>query len=202
MAQTILTRKAQIKATAQNLFKEKGYSATSMRDLAKAVGIEPASLYSHISSKEEILSSICFRIAGEFNDALSSALTIGSNPIDALTNAIIAHTEVICRNLDAAAVFFNEWKHLPVHDLEVFKHKRHQYEEKFKQLLQEGMYADVFHISDINFTLRMLFASMNATYEWYKPNGKLTPKEIGLQIAHYALAGVNAINNKETSFTK
>src|SRR3954454_19291326 len=60
------TRKQIIAKKASDLFKEKGYGATSMRDIADAIGVEAPSLYNHISSKKEILQEICFRIASVF----------------------------------------------------------------------------------------------------------------------------------------
>src|ERR1051325_4646194 len=60
------TRKDVIIAKAAKLFREKGFSATSMRDLAEHVGVEAASLYNHISSKAEILQEICFKTANNF----------------------------------------------------------------------------------------------------------------------------------------
>ena len=51
----IETRKEEIIVTAAKLFKEKGFSAVTMRDIAKSVGIKAASLYNHINSKEELL---------------------------------------------------------------------------------------------------------------------------------------------------
>ncbi|RYF93648.1 MAG: TetR/AcrR family transcriptional regulator, partial [Chitinophagaceae bacterium] len=60
------TRKDVIIAKAARLFREKGYSASSMRDLAEEVGVEAASLYNHISSKAEILQEICFKVANKF----------------------------------------------------------------------------------------------------------------------------------------
>src|SRR3954471_9626531 len=60
------TKKEVIIDQAARLFHEKGFSATSMRDLAEQVGVEAASLYNHIQSKSEILQEICFKVANEF----------------------------------------------------------------------------------------------------------------------------------------
>ena len=61
-----LSRKEQIIKIAQNMFREKGYAGTSMRDLANAVGIEAASLYNHIKSKSELLHELVFNVANRF----------------------------------------------------------------------------------------------------------------------------------------
>jgi AcrR family transcriptional regulator len=65
-----ISRKEQIIQKAAKLFKEKGFEAASMRDIAGELGIEAASLYSHIKSKDEILETICFRMADELLKAI------------------------------------------------------------------------------------------------------------------------------------
>src|SRR3954467_2651889 len=66
------SKKEIILQKAAAMFREKGFAATSMRDLAESVGIEAASLYNHIRSKNEILEAICFDVANRFKTNIDS----------------------------------------------------------------------------------------------------------------------------------
>ena len=67
-----MTRKKQILHTAALLFKERGYSAVTMRDLAAAMDMKAASLYNHISGKQEILATIILEVAHEFTAGMDA----------------------------------------------------------------------------------------------------------------------------------
>src|SRR5260370_18212057 len=71
------------------LFREKGFGASSMRDLAVHVGVEAASLYNHIQSKSEILQAICFKVANEFISHLDA--------VEASNETILKKMEMIIR---------------------------------------------------------------------------------------------------------
>ena len=85
------TRKEEIEEKATQLFRTKGYAASSMRDLAQVLGIEAASIYSHVKSKEEILQKICFRMANEFFTAKDRIEKLDIPPIEKLSKAMEAH---------------------------------------------------------------------------------------------------------------
>src|SRR5476649_2872519 len=107
-----LSRKEQVIRKAAELFREKGYAASSMRDLAQKLGIEAASLYSHIKSKEEILRNLCFDMASEFRKSLDDVEKQTIPASEKLKNGIIGHIQVMARDLTASAVFMNEHRHL------------------------------------------------------------------------------------------
>ena len=165
MAKKTIDSKLRIREEAQNLFREKGYSATSMRDLAQAVGVEAATLYSHIKSKEEILQSICFDIADSFFNAFEKATLTEKDAALKLTAAIEAHLQVIWQNSDAAAVFFHEWRHLSEPYLTDFKLMRRRYEHGFRKIVQEGIDTGLFNPMDVKFTVLTLFSAMNWTFD-------------------------------------
>jgi TetR/AcrR family transcriptional regulator, cholesterol catabolism regulator len=190
MAEVLFDRKEQINEIAQNLFRTKGYAATSMRDLAKEIGIEPASIYSHVKSKEALLQNICFRIAAEFFDALQETLKKETTAETKLSNAIEAHVKVILNNLDATTVFFHEWKHLSEPSLSEFKTLRNKYEKQFRSIIEAGIATGEFDEVDAHVSIKLLFAMMNSIHEWYNPKGKLKQKEIVRNIVETFVFGI------------
>jgi TetR/AcrR family transcriptional regulator, cholesterol catabolism regulator len=190
MAEVLFDRKEQINEIAQNLFRTKGYAATSMRDLAKEVGIEPASLYSHVKSKEKLLQNICFRIADEFFDALQNVLEEDVSTEEKLSAAIDAHVGVILNNLDATTVFFHEWKHLSEPSLSEFKTLRNKYEKQFRSIIEAGIESGEFDEVDTHVSIKLLFAMMNTIHEWYNPKGKLKQKDIVRNIVETFVFGI------------
>lgn len=183
-------RKAQIKEVAQNLFRERGYAATSMRDLARQVGIEPASLYSHITSKESILREICFRMADEFFEVMDQIRVLPVSPPERLQKAIVAHMGVIRNNFDAATVFFHEWRFLEEPNLSRFKTMRKTYEYQFREILEEGIQTGHFREVDVKVVLPTLFSAMNWAHEYVKPSSQLPSSELGKSIYQLFFEGL------------
>jgi AcrR family transcriptional regulator len=182
------TRKQQIEEQATALFKTKGYKATSMRDLAQILGIEAASLYSHIKSKEEILQNICFKMADAFFLAIKRADE--TNPELQLETAIKSHFKVISENIDASAVFFNEWRHLSEPHLTEFLAMRTRYEQFFLEIIHLGIKCGLFRPIDSKFAMMTILSSINWTHQWYRPTGKMSVEEIGGQLSELLIKGL------------
>ncbi|MDN5201123.1 TetR/AcrR family transcriptional regulator [Fulvivirgaceae bacterium BMA10] len=185
-----LSRKEQLELAATELFKEKGYAASSMRDLANKLGIEAASLYSHIKSKEEILSNICFRMANEFFEAINKIEIENISASAKLERAIIAHTQVIIKNVSASSVFLHEWRHLNQPKLDEFIAMREDYQNKFISIIEEGIANDEFISIDAKFAVLTILSSLNWIHNWYDPNGKMSPLEIGQQLSRMSINGL------------
>ena|SRR5688572_25180747 len=194
-----LSRKDQIEQTATALFKSRGYAATSMRDLATALGLEAASLYSHIKSKEEILQRICFRMANEFFEGLEQAEKTPGNSREKLEAAIKSHLTVLTKQPAASAVFQNEWKHLSEPFLTDFLKLRNDYENHFRQIIKAGNATGEFNVSDEKMATLMLLSSLNFVHTWYKPDGNLTPEQISETLSNMLLNGIVSGQKSKTA---
>lgn len=170
------------------MFRTKGYSASSMRDLAAVMGMEAASLYSHIRSKQEILQKICFRMADEFFQAIEKITEY--SPELRLEAAIKAHFKVITENIDASAVFFSEWRHLHEPVLSEFLALRSQYEQYFMQIIDDGIRQKQFRPVDQKLAMMTILSSINWTHQWYHPTGKMSAEEIGDQLSEILINGL------------
>ncbi len=106
------TRKQEIIQVAASLFKEKGYSAVSMRDIAQAMDIKAASLYNHISGKQEILSSLIVNVAEAFTSEMSQIISTSLTPIQKIKKVIEIHIDITVNYSENIATLNNDWMHL------------------------------------------------------------------------------------------
>jgi AcrR family transcriptional regulator len=184
-------RKVQIELEAARLFRDRGYPATSMRHLAQTIGMEAASLYNHFRSKEEILKAICFSIADEFLAAQEAAIEAHrDDPETALRACILAHIQVVIRNLDSAAVFFQDWRHLSEPSLSAFRGLRRTYQNRYRALIADGIRKNAFRPVDEKFAAMTLLSALNMIHEWYKPEGSKAIDDIGHEMGHILLYGL------------
>lgn len=191
MSETLnISRKEQILSTAARMFKQRGYASTSMRDIASELGMEAASLYHHIASKEEILESISFAIADKLIAAIAEVNDIYFNAEEKLRMAIEQHVKIITQNIDQSAVFMHEWRSLSEPKLTEFKTLRDAYENEVKVILNDGVNEDLFEDVDQKFAALTILSTLNWVNEWYNPKGKMSPTEIANKLSDFILGGL------------
>ena len=185
-----ISRKEQIVNVAAKLFKQKGFVATSMRDLAAELGIEAASIYYHFKSKEELLEKICFDMADKFITNAKEVNDIYFNAEEKLKMAIKLHVETITENQNQSSVFLSEWRNLSEPRLKLFRQLRQQYENQFTIILADGEKEDIFDDVDKKFAVLSILSTINFINEWYKPEGKMNASEIADKLSHFIMGGL------------
>jgi TetR/AcrR family transcriptional regulator, cholesterol catabolism regulator len=184
-----MTRDDIIQAAAQ-IFTEKGFHAASMQDIADAVQLQKASLYHHVSSKQEILLAILDQTLDLLISQLTDILELDLPPEQRLRLGMIAYLRILTQHHSLASVLLLEYRSLQP-DLKA-RHipRRNRYESLWRNLIQEGQMAGIFTCTDIAFTARMLLGAMNWTITWYRPDGILSADEIATGYADIFFKGL------------
>ncbi|WP_211177904.1 TetR/AcrR family transcriptional regulator [Pseudonocardia acidicola] len=178
-------------AAATRLFGEHGYAATTMRDIARAVGILPGSLYAHIESKEAVLLEIIEGGVDRFNAAMEQVDARDLPPEAALREAIGRHLEIVADNPQRTLIVFHQWRFLGDANRRRLLAKRARYEEFFVRMVRAGIAAGAFDpCLDPKVTVLVILGALNWTPEWFSPTGPATPHEIASKIADGLLEGV------------
>lgn len=190
MEKTSTAKRTEIIKQAAILFREKGYTATSMRDLAATVGIEAPSLYNHIKSKEDLLKEICFSVAEGYLRVLQEVETNTSNYEEKVKALLRNHIYMATENQAADCVSHDEWRHLKEPYFSEFVDLRKDYETRFLQLLEQGMLAGEFFRSDPQLVLYTLLSSVRWLHRWYKSSRHLGMEAISTQILSLLTLGI------------
>ena len=133
------SKKGAISKDAAKLIRKKGFSATSMRELAVDIGVEASSLYNHIGSKSELLQIICFKVANDFINQINELEQIETEVPIKLEKIIRFHIHKMLEDYDMVYVANHEWKHLQEPFLKNFLNQRKLYENKLIELIKIGI---------------------------------------------------------------
>jgi AcrR family transcriptional regulator len=184
-------RRDEIREVAEKLFREKGYMATSMRDIADEMNMKGGgSLYAHIKGKEDLLWEIAIEAIEAFFGGLMPILEQVNSPDEKLRQAMITHMLVIMTRLGGAVVYFDEWRHLTEPRLSEFTSRRDIYEKMFQRLIHQGITENTFRPVDERLATLHVLGAINGVRRWYKPTGRLSDQEVATSIADMVLNGL------------
>jgi len=165
-----------------SLFSSKGYSATSLKEIADQVGLHKTSLFHYFKNKEEILMEVMDKGLREYVNVLDEpAIDPNLDAERKLRIALEKQVSVICKYKDYINVGLNEIKSLTPKNREKYNTKRKQYGKRFEKIIQEiqGHNGSAL-FKDLNFKIVNLgiLGMCNWIINWYKEDGPLGPKEI------------------------
>ena len=173
---------------AGHLFHEKGYSATTIRDIADAVGMRSGSPFYHFKSKHDMLRAVVLEGMGAINAAVAQAARSGKSPRARFEGMLRAHLNELlgAEGRDFAATLLHESRHLNPDELAEVVTLKDDYEAMWQQVLddlrQAGLIAD-----DSRVVRLLLLGALNWTVQWYRPDGPDSIDQIARRLAGFML---------------
>lgn len=184
-----MTRDEILEAAAQ-IFSQKGFHATSMQDIAQAVNLQKASLYHHVSSKQEILVTVLDQALDLLIERMQEVLAQSLPPDEKLRTAMKVYLKTLLDHRDLASVLLLEYRSLEPEYYSRHVPRRDRFERQWRDLIAEGTSQNMFNCVDASLVSRALLGVMNWTITWYRPDGPLSPEEIAGQFADLFLLGL------------
>lgn len=185
------TPREAIADVAVRLFSEHGYTGTTMRDIANAVGMLPGSLYAHIDSKETLLLEIVQTGIERFL-AIERLLKASTEPPEErLRIAIKAHVAVVAENPERMLVVFHQWRFLSDPNRARAVTMRRRYAQTFVKIVDDGIARGDFSPQlDTRIAVFGILGALNWTPEWYSPKGRASAEEIGEKLTQILICGL------------
>lgn len=187
---TEVTRRDEIIKTAAKLFKEKGYSAVTMRDLATAMGMKAASLYNHINSKQEILRAIIISLAEQFTKEMEFIKTSENNAIEKLGLIISLHIDITVKNTYGMACLNNDWMHLEEQSA-YYLELRKKYEQDFVDIIKLGMSSNEIADSNPEVVMFSILSTLRSLYLWIPKGEDINTIELSQNLSRILIYGIN-----------
>ncbi len=184
-----MTRDDILDAAAQ-VFRQKGFHGASMADIAEAVKLQKASLYHHVSSKQEILLALLDRALDMLIEQIGA---VAHQPLPAdqkLRQMIRAYLVSLAENSDLSSVLLFEHRSLEPEQRQRHVPQRDRFEALWRQAVEQGVQEGTFVCSSPPIAVRALMGALNWTLTWYRPDGPQSIEQIAARYADLFLDGL------------
>lgn len=185
------SRERVIEAAAE-LFRTRGFDATSMREIAEAAGFGKSSLYHHVPSKQELLGEIVDRGVAKLMSALKEVATAELPAAIRLRAAVRTHVLTYIEHRDSVACFIQEGRALSPEQRAGYVAKRDRYEAWFRRIVADGIASGEFRPTNVKLAVFAILGMCHWVVRWYRPDGDFPPTEIADHFAELAVRGLSA----------
>lgn len=183
-------RQNEIASVAARLFRQKGYSAVTMRDLAAAMEMKAASLYNHISSKQEVLALVVMDLAEAFTIGITELNSQDWSVAEKLSGIIKLHIDLTIKFPNAMSSLNNDWMHLDSVQLNLFIEQRDYYEETLRSIIRYGISENnLFNVHEDVIVFSML-STLRTLYLWYGKRSRMNREELYNELRQALLLGL------------
>lgn len=184
------SRKDIIIQKAASLFIEKGFNATSMREIADVVGVEAASLYNHIKSKNELLNIICFDVANKYIDKMDEVESIEQNALQKVESLLRFHIQGMIENFEQVQISDREWKHLDNPYLNNMQNQRRTYRKRFAAIIEQGIKQNLIKKIDAPTTVLIMLHAIGGIESWHRSKQKISGKDLEENMITFFIDGL------------
>ncbi|KGN39201.1 TetR/AcrR family transcriptional regulator [Knoellia subterranea] len=164
---------------AADAFSQKGFHATTTRDIASRAGLSPAGVYVHFSSKEDLLFQLSRRGHQTARDQLVAAAARADSPTEALRRIISGFSTWHAEHHQLGRIVQYEFRHLTPEHRDTVLALRREIDKVVRDVLADGVESGEFDVEDISATALALLSMAVDVARWYSPQIRRTPEEIG-----------------------
>lgn len=188
----IALKRARTLSVAVDLFYEYGYEHTTLDAVAEQLGVTKPFIYSHFSSKAELLAAICSRGIAASLEAINSVLPLDLSPTNKLEDLGQRFVTAVLKNQKYIAIFTREEKHLVPEDYQRINDMRRDFDRKLTGLLTEGIDAGEFTPNDAHIAALSIGGMVSWAYVWFRQSGRLSEEEVAREMTSLMLMMVGA----------
>lgn len=188
-------RRGEVIDVAARVFHERGYRATTIRDIAAELGFTSAALYYYVGSKQDLLVEISEQAGARLLESLTRISSLEIPVIERLRLLIHEHLELLIADRAIFSVMLQERSELPTEQLAELERGERSYSRLLRQMVAEGVANGELQVRDVRVTTLALLGMLNWALRWYRPDGALSLREIGDTFFDIVTAGISARGN-------